>query len=88
VFLFYEKAVKSKFEEYKMNAIILFNALVCSSQSESRAAANKKSRAWSRFVDSLDWNKITKKKTVKDVTQQFFGLGIPILPKKKDKGES
>jgi len=67
-----------------MDATILAQVGVYVSPSYDNISARKKQRSWNKFMNSLDWNKISKKQekpkaeTLKAV---FGGLGVPLKKK-------
>lgn len=90
--MFYEKIKKQEFDDARTNAVILANAVAYASPpsfGQSRSDGKRKQRGWNKFLDSLDWNKLTKKE--KDTTdykkaKHFFGsIGIPVNTGKKKK---
>lgn len=87
IYLFYEKCKKIEMASDKMNAIILSQAMSYTAPVYKSSDAHRKQRVWSRFLDSLDWEKVMKKadRTVKKFMKDFRNLKIPI---KKSKEES
>ena len=84
VYRFYEECRKSDLDEQRDLAITVANCLIFASPSSSKGDISKKKRAWDKFMDGLDWDKLTSKdkkttiKVVKDIASMF---GIPILGK-------
>lgn len=69
-----------------MDAITFAQALAYVSPSSDNASASRKQRAWNNFMNSLDWDKITKKPSKPDPTAlvSIFGaLGVPSIKAKK-----
>ena len=86
IYLLYEKCRKAEIQDYHMTAIILFNALIATSPSHKQEHVSRKTNAWSRFINSLDWNKIReikKKPSIKDLARVFSSVGIPVKIIKK-----
>jgi len=72
--------------ENQTNAIILYNALAATSPSYKQDQAIKKGRFWTKFMDSLDWDKIKeikKKPSTIELTRMFSSVGIPVKIIKK-----
>jgi len=88
--LFYERATEEKFNNTRMEAIVLAQAISYASPpsfGENKESFRKKKREWSKFMDSLDYNKKSSLKVIKtekDARILFGGLGIPIRKKIKD----
>ena len=72
------------YDEYRMNAIILAQSINYASppsMGENRSSIMSKKRGWDKFMDSLDFRKITKKKVIQtseEVMSLFGPLGIPV----------
>jgi len=72
-----------------MNAIILSQSLHYASppsMGEDRNSLRSKKRSWDKFMDSLDFKKISGKKVIqtkKEVQGLFGSLGIPVNIKTK-----
>ena len=84
--LFYEKQIMRDMAHWHMDAIITGNALAYASPATDQKHARKKNEGWSKFIDSLDWSKMSTKKhkeklTVKDV---LGPLGMTSLIKVKE----
>lgn len=83
---FYEACVKREYDNYRMSAIIHYNAIACGTPADNRSAAKEKSRHWAKFIKNLDWNylealaeaRVNPKSTLK----MFKKLGFD-LPKEK-----
>jgi len=60
--LFYEKQSKKELEDWRMEAVVLGNALVYASPSYDKRDSSKKRESWSKFLDSLTWGKLEEKK--------------------------
>lgn len=76
----YEKCLKKEIDKQKLDAITLAQALAYVSPSSDNAQASRKQRIWNNFMNSLDWNKITKKPSKPDPTalmSVFGALGVP-----------
>jgi len=72
--------LKKEIDVRKADAITLANALVYTSPSYDNTSQAKKQRMWTSFMNSLDWNKITKKpeKPDPDALIHVFGkMGVP-----------
>ena len=88
IYLFYEKSAKNRIDNNRFQAILLSNALLYTSPSYDRRDSYKKQQMWTRFLDSLDWEKImerNKKKSKKELIRVFNSLGIPLAKKGDDK---
>ncbi len=75
-----------------MQAIILANSMMFATPAYSKNDANRKTNAWNRFMDSLDWDRITSKdkKDIRKVVSVFSkvpGVMIKTGKKKESKGE-
>lgn len=71
-----------------MDAMILAQVGVYVSPSYDNNSARKKQRSWNKFMNSLDWDKITKKseKPKAEVLKSVFGgIGVPIKKKEVKK---
>ncbi len=67
---------KNEMDEMKKNAIVLYNSLLCTAQTDQKGI-NKQKTAWKDFMDKLDWNKMVKKSTRKpDPYRAFSALGV------------
>ena len=67
-----------------MQAIIQSRVRYCFSPSYNKTEPRKKSRDWKKFMDSLDWDKISKKHEKPDpkvLKSVFMGFGIPVKKK-------
>ena len=85
IYLFFEKVKKIEIGNNKMDAIILANALTYTGQCYSRKDLNNRHKTWQRFMNSLDWDRLTeksKKPEMKKLINVFSGFGIPINRKK------
>jgi hypothetical protein len=89
--LFYEKQIKQDLENWKMDAVILGNALVYASQSYDKRDAGRKRESWNKFLDSLTWGKMEErsekknKMTAGSVINTLGGLSGFIKVKSGDK---
>ena len=78
LYLLYEKCKKKEMEDTKVTAITLAQALIFTSQSESKSRANKKKKAWNNFIDSLSIESkkdLKVKKSKKEIKNVFAMLG-------------
>jgi hypothetical protein len=81
VYLLYEKCIKRDMDDRRTGAVTLANALIYAGPSYDRAGANKKQQMWDKFMDSLDWDRLTKKrdKPSPDTIGAAFGaFGVPV----------
>jgi len=88
--LFYEKQIKKELDGYKMDAVVLGNALVYASPAYDRRDVGKKRDSWNKFLDSLTWDKMeekseTKQMKVEKVVNTLGGLSGFIKVKAGDK---
>lgn len=83
----YEQCLKKEINKQRSDAITMANAFAYSTPAHSNESLSKKQRAWNNFMNSLDWDKITKKPSKPDPTaliSVFGSLGVPST--KVDKG--
>lgn len=73
VYMFYERCIKKEMQRQQMDAIIHYNCLLCTAQTDKKGAKDQK-KHWKKFLDSLEWDKVTKEKTV-DPLKAFGALG-------------
>lgn len=81
IYLLYRKCKRCEFDDYKMDAIILANSLIYTSPNKDRSGVKKAQKAWNKFLDALEWSKVTKKKkkvSEKQVISAFSKSMIPI----------
>lgn len=67
VWLFYEEEKKRQITAQRDLAIVIANACAVAQPADSQAGADKKSKAWAKFLDSLDWDALEKKATTTKV---------------------
>ena len=90
IYLLYKKTKQELYDDYKMQAVILSNAIYYASppsMGETKSSFSAKKRSWKDFMESLDFRKKTEKKIVqtkKDIMSLFGGLGIAVEDKKTD----
>ena len=82
VYLLFEKCEKDLLDKRRFDAILMANAVAYATPSYSQKDSSNKQRSWSKFMDSLDWEKLTTKKDAGSVKKQLVGLGIPVKKKK------
>jgi cyclophilin family peptidyl-prolyl cis-trans isomerase len=58
VYKFYEICKKREYDNYKMLAIINYNAIACGTPADSSKGAREKSKHWGKFIEKLDWDKL------------------------------
>jgi len=87
VYRFYEDCRKQDLDKQKDLAITVANCLIFASPASSKGDIRKKNKAWDKFMDGLDWDKLTnkeKRNTVQDIEKVASMFGIPILSKKEE----
>lgn len=73
VYTFYERCLKDDMRRQQLDAIILYNSLLCTSQTDKKGVVEQK-KHWKKFIDSFDWDKATAEKKV-DPLKAFGSLG-------------
>lgn len=85
VYKYYEMCKKKEMDDMKKDAIVLYNSLLCTAQTDKKGI-NKQKAAWKDFMDKLDWDKMVKTSTKKpNPYRAFSALGM-IRQKGKRKG--
>jgi len=93
IYLMYEVCKKDDMYDRKSNAIVVANAMVYASPSYKKSDARQKQRSWEKFINSLDWEKVSKKHDKKEsydsMKKSILGLGSVLMIKRgsQDKGE-
>jgi hypothetical protein len=89
VYLLYEKCIKKDMDDRRVEAVTLANALIYASPSYDRPGANKKQQMWDKFMNSLDWDRITKKRdkpSPESIGAAFGAFGVPVTKPVTKKG--
>ena len=77
VYRFYEMCRKKDYDNYKMAAIIMYNAISCGSLPDSSKTRKEQNKVWRKFIDNLDWDVMMKKATAKpDPVRAFRGMSV------------
>ena len=63
IYLLYEKLKKVKMGDTRILANLVYVSTSCSSPAYSNKGATDKKRAWENYMNSLDWDFITDKKS-------------------------
>jgi len=74
----YEKCEIDILDDKRSNAVILANSMVYASPAHSKKDVSQKQRAWKKFMDSLNYEKLIKQKDKKEVKKQFLSIGLPV----------
>lgn len=85
IYHFYMECKKVQFTNWKMDAMIKAQANIYTSPSSDKGHANSKQRSWEKFMDSLTWDKLEKKKQKKSATgflNMFQKTGLIPIQKK------
>lgn len=88
VYLFVEKCRKIEMDTQKINALSLVHSISYASPrfSDDKKIAGQRRKTWNNFIDSLTWEKVTRKakKTVGDFTNMFKNAGVVIKNSKRE----
>jgi len=86
IYHFYGECRKLEMQDWKMNAMIMAQALIYVTPSEKTNEARKKQKNWEKFMDSLTWEKLEKKnikgKDAGSFIRMFQSTGLIPIQKK------
>ena len=74
-------------DQHRTIAGIIAQGVAYGSPADSEKGARQKQQTWTKFINTLDWNKLkrrqTNKKSATNVERTLTGFGIPVNNTKK-----
>jgi hypothetical protein len=78
VYKFYEMCQKKEYDYYKTMAISMYNAIACGSIPDNQKTSQEQKKAWRKFIDHFDWDKLMRKAKAKPDPKKAF-QGLPMI---------